>query len=569
MNLEDLTPEQSEALLKACEKELARKDPFTVIEDGHLWIKTKHGTLQPFIMNKAQRHIHRIVKKLWNEDKLIRLFILKARQLGISTYIEALIFVITSQMENQNSLILADDLDGANYIFEMSKLYQEKIPQHLLTPVKKSNEKKLEFDGTHSQIIIDTAENPDAGRKYTFRIAHLSEYAFYSKVDELMLGLMQAVPALPRTMIIKETTANGFNFAKDEWDALDDSRSDEMQIFIPWFWGEEYRMPAEGFSIGDPEHGLASAEESDLWLEMKKANIGCIEERLAWRRWCIYNNCGKGSMRDMIANFKQEYPSTPEEAFRATGESFFDKEEVSNQLKAYQEPLFKADIIWLDGESKLIKSPEGVFDFWEEPKKGVEYCIGGDASSGVGADYSTLVARRKDNNAIVATYRGKIEPDELERKVRLLGWLLNQAVIGLGNDRFGFAVNQKLLKSYGKIYYQEVLDEKTQKTRKKFGWDENSKTRPLMLGQMQAEIKDQALRLRNKVLMKECLTFIENPKNGRVEAQEGCNDDFVIACAISGMLRALSPYKKKPEVKKPNRAFSKFSGNGGFGFGES
>ena len=74
-------------------------------------------------------------------NKIIRLFILKARQLGVSTYIEALIFAITSQMENQNATIIADDLDGSNYIFDMSKLYQEKLPDHLKVATKKSNEK--------------------------------------------------------------------------------------------------------------------------------------------------------------------------------------------------------------------------------------------------------------------------------------------------------------------------------------------------------------------------------------------------------------------------------------------
>jgi len=112
------------------ERELAKRDPFSLIEDGHLTIKTKSGEMKPFILNKAQRKLHNIIKKLWVENKIIRVWILKARQLGASTYTEALIFAITSQLENQNSTIIADDVKGSNYIFEMSKLYLEKCPEH-------------------------------------------------------------------------------------------------------------------------------------------------------------------------------------------------------------------------------------------------------------------------------------------------------------------------------------------------------------------------------------------------------------------------------------------------------
>jgi len=96
--------------------------------------------------------------------------------MGCSTLIEAIIYAYTSQRQNINSLILADDLDGSNYLFNMSKLYHEQVAKEFKHPLQRSNEKKIEFEGRHSQILVDTADNLDAGRKYTFQIAHLQRW---------------------------------------------------------------------------------------------------------------------------------------------------------------------------------------------------------------------------------------------------------------------------------------------------------------------------------------------------------------------------------------------------------
>ena len=516
-------------------------------------------------LNKAQRFLCQKIKKLWFENRIIRLFILKARQLGCSTFIEALIYSITSQLENHNAVVIADDLDGSNYIFEMSKLYQEKIPDHLKVPTKKSNEKKVEFKDTHSQIIIDTAENKEAGRGYTYRVAHLSEYAYFRHAETLMVGLSQSVPSLPRTMVIKETTANGFNFAKQEWDAIQQGESDQIGIFIPWFWGEDYLMPAgPEFVVGDPRLGLMTKDELIIRNYMVNEGLDQIEDRLAWRRWCIRNSCGNGSLKERIASFKQEYPSTPVEAFKASGECYFDSDVLIETLNSNPQPKFKANIVKRDGEYIARKSESGMFKFFAEIFEDVQYCIGGDASSGVGADWSFLTARRKDTNEIVATFRGKVDPDELAEYAARLGHYLNDAVIAIENDKFGFAANKKLLTIYGNVYCQVLINRKTKKKTQNFGWNTTSITRPAMLAQLQEEIREESLEIPDPIIINECLTFIENADTGKVEAQEGCNDDSVIATAISGMVRQIQPYKK-PKPKAKFREID-YKPNAGFGF---
>jgi hypothetical protein len=550
IELADLSEPERKAAKMLVERTLCHKDPFWLIESGKMRIKTKQGELQPLVLKRAQLKIHNIIKDQWNRNQIIRLFILKARQTGITTYIQALIYSIVSHTSNTNAVDIADDLGGSNHIFEMGKLYHEQLPKHLQTPLKKSNEKKLEFDKIHSQILVDTADNKDAGRGNTFRIAHISEYAFFNKPENLMVALSQSIPSLPRTIIIKETTANGFNFAKKEWDKIQDGESDTVGIFIPWYWDDDYMMaPEPDFIIGDHTLGIISADEQMLLDRMGADEIPDGIKRLAWRRWCIRNNCGMGSDQERVAFFKQEYPSFAEEAFKASGNCYFDQNKLVGQLHRVQKPLFLADIVFDNYKTALRRSSEGIFRFYEEPQRNVHYVLGGDASSGAGSDYSALVARRKDNNKIVATMKCKIDPDELAYKAMMLGTLLNNATVALENDKFGFAANQKLKTIYKNIFIQRSVDKTTNKITEKFGWDTNAVTRPMMLSQMQQDIRENAIDLADERLIRECLVFVVK-ENGKAEAEAGENDDFVIACAISGMVRQMEPLKNYNPVPK-------------------
>lgn len=358
-----ISEETKDGISKLAQRALAARDPFTLIEDGHLKITTKSATLEVFVLNRAQRRFLDRIKRLWVEKRIIRINLLKARQLGITTVIEAIIFSLTSYTENTNSLIIADDLDGSNYIFGMSKLYQEQMPEHLLVPEKRSNEKKLEFDGIHSQILIDTSANPAAGRKYTFRLVHLSEYAFFSNANLLMDGLSNSVPALPQTIIIKETTANGLNHFKEEWDAAANGDSDYVNIFLPWYLGDDYRMPVDAnFVLGDRALGEVSADEKVLYNLLVAEDVDFIEERLQWRRWCIRNNC-----RGYVSIFRQEYPSTPAEAFVAEEKNVLITSLMLDGLKGLtiHEPKVKR-IVSIDPS---LGGDECVFYFIENGKK--------------------------------------------------------------------------------------------------------------------------------------------------------------------------------------------------------
>jgi len=281
---------------------------------------------------------------------------------------------------------------------------------------------------------------------------------------------------------------------------------------------------------------------------MLQEGISDIEERLAWRRWSIKNNCnGK------LSHFQQENPSTPEEAFIASGDCAFDKEMLIKQLKQNKKPLMVGNIVKQDYKFIVRPDSNGDFKFWDkiQSRASEEYLVAGDACSGSGTDYASLIAIGKKSNNVVATLRMKCDADELAEKALLFASLLHGAEVAIENDKYGFHANRKLKTIYGNIFVQETIDKESNSITQKFGWDTNSKTRPDMLGQLKQEVREDSTELNDPILIRECLTFVKNKETGKEEAQEGCNDDMVMARAIASAVRQLHPFQSLRDDRPP------------------
>jgi hypothetical protein len=131
--------------------------------------------------------------------------------------------------------------------------------------------------------------------------------AFWPNAASHFAGVVQAIPDLPDTEIILESTANGIGGEFHErWQQAEAGIGDYEAIFIPWFWQEEYRRKVpEGFHSDDEEAEYAT-------------NHGLDSEQMAWRRNKV------AELKDPLL-FMQEYPATAAEAFQTTGHDSFIK----------------------------------------------------------------------------------------------------------------------------------------------------------------------------------------------------------------------------------------------------
>lgn len=269
-----------------------------------LIIHDKSGAELQFVMNRAQLYVHERLEAQYRATGKVRALILKGRQQGVSTYVQARYFQKIVTKKGKKAFILTHLSDATRAIFEMTKRYSENIDDVLFPRPDKKNDNTLMYNGLGSGYRVGTAGSAEIGRSMTNQYLHLSEYAFYKDAARISLGLLQTVAEIADTEIIKESTANGqSNDFYSDWVEAKNGKSRYQAIFVPWYWQDEYCIDDPNFK---PDN-----EERD-WLE-KFGDNGLRPGHLNWRRLKLQDF--KGDYDQKCRKFRQEYPFTDDEAF--------------------------------------------------------------------------------------------------------------------------------------------------------------------------------------------------------------------------------------------------------------
>lgn len=280
-----------------------------------LRIKDKTGQINPFNLNRGQRYLHQKLEEQRAKTGKVRALLLKGRQGGYSTYAGGRFYHRTSTTPGVQTYILTHEQEATNNLFGMVERFHKHNP--LAPSTGASNAKELIFDRLDSGYSVGTAGTKATGRSKTIQLFHGSEVAFWPNAGAHFAGVVQAVPDLPGTEIILESTANGMgNEFHERWQKAEAGVGDYAAIFCPWFWSDEYRRdPGAGF-VCDPE-------ESEY-----KHLYNLDDQQIAWRRAKL------AELNDPLL-FKQEYPATAAEAFQTTGhDSYIPSELVLKARKA-------------------------------------------------------------------------------------------------------------------------------------------------------------------------------------------------------------------------------------------
>ena len=510
-----------------------------------LKIKTKSGTVVPFRLNDAQRKLYAVAKRQQDAGKPVRLIILKARQLGFSTLTEGLIFHACATRRNVNALIVAHREDATANLFRMSKLFYDELPAPVKPMLRASNAQELVFEnpsklrserearpGLRSRIRCATAGGRGIGRSDTLQCVHLSEYAFWPDGADgkasTLAGILQAVPSLPGTMVVIESTANGFEDFKERWDAAVAGENDFEPVFFAWFENPDYSMPVVPGTEWTPE-------ERDL-----KAAYRLTDEQLQWRRWCIANNCG-GSL-DM---FRQEYPASPGEAFLHSGTGVFDNEQIVLRLERLPGPAGRGE--FTDGE--WTESETGAITLYELPEEGVPYVLGGD-TAGEGSDYFTAIVIDNVTGRIAAKLRQKYSEPEYVRQIDALGRFYNDALVAIETNFSTYPVMKLQEMEYPNQYSREREDTYTRQMKKSYGFRTDRQSRPRAIANLVEVFSSHPEWFTDRELLEEMLTFCYN-EDHRPEALAGKHDDLVMGAAITYAVRHQQRMTVLTEPEKP------------------
>jgi hypothetical protein len=319
------------------EQEVRRNESLEFFAAQHLKIRTKRGSIEPLIFNRAQAYVHERLEAQRAAAGKVRALILKGRQQGCSTYIGARFYHRASRNVGLRVFILTHEDQATQNLFEMVERYHERCGDDVRPSTSAANAKELYFDKLDSGYRVGTAGTKGVGRSSTLQLFHGSEVAFWPYAETHASGILQAISDAPGSESILESTANGIgNFFHRTWRDAEMGRNEFIAVFVPWYWQEEYRKePAVDFVLDEEERAYA-------------ALYGLEDAQMAWRRVKI------AELKDPVL-FKQEYPATAAEAFQMSGhDSYIPPVLVARARKAPCEasgPLVIGfDPAWMGGD---------------------------------------------------------------------------------------------------------------------------------------------------------------------------------------------------------------------------
>lgn len=292
-----------------------------------LTIRPKKGADCLLRFNDVQQRIDWEIDEQRRATGKVRALILKARQPGVSTYVGARFYHRVSRNPGLRAFILTHEQSATDNVFEMVQRYHDSNPQAPHTGA--SSAKALHFDGLDSGFSVGTAGSKAIGRSFTFQFFHGSEVAWWPNAEDHAAGALQAVPKVPGTEVVLESTANGigglfYNMCMAALRGV----GEYILIFVPWFEHTEYtETPPKDWSA-PPDlaeygelHGLTPGQV--YWAHGKNVELATAEgdppDQMCWK-------------------FRQEYPATAEEAFRASRQGAFIAGELVQKARRFTAP---------------------------------------------------------------------------------------------------------------------------------------------------------------------------------------------------------------------------------------
>jgi hypothetical protein len=201
--------------------------------EQNLKIRPKAGALVPFVFNTAQAELHRRIEEQRAKTGRVRAIVLKARQMGISSYVAARFFRQTIANPGLRCAILGHERAASRNLFGMVKRFYDHLPEGQKPSLGTSNAEELVFDKLDSGYLVSVATEDGAGRSSTAQLLHGSEVAFWANLQEQLAALMQTVPD-ENSEILLESTGNQFGDSFHQlWRRAEAGESEFMPIFLP------------------------------------------------------------------------------------------------------------------------------------------------------------------------------------------------------------------------------------------------------------------------------------------------------------------------------------------------
>ena len=452
------------------------------------------------------------VLHLWQDNPYS--IILKSRQLGISTLSAGYSLWLMLFHKDKNVLCIATKQETARNMVTKVKFMYDSLPSWLKIPADENN--KLSLRLNNGSIIKATSASSDAGRSEAVSLLLIDEAAFIDNIGEIWASAQQTLATGGGAIVLSTPYGTG-NWFHKTWVSAEENQNDFLPIRLPWNVhperDQEWRNRQDEL-LGDPR---MAAQECD----------------------CDFSTSG-----DTV--FYAEY------------------------LEFYEQTYIKDPLEKRGADQNLW--------IWEPADYSRSYLVVADVARGDGKDYSAFHVIDIETNTQVAEYKGQLSTKEYGHLLVGIATEYNEALLVIENASIGWATIQTVIeRGYNNLFYSSKSDssmsdsyfDKYMDTSKMVaGFTTTSRNRPMIVGKFQEYVNGKDVTIQSKRLLEEMKVFMW--KNGRPEAQQGYNDDLVMAFGIAMFMRDTSFKFRQNALESSKAALNSISRNttpfvGGYG----
>jgi len=536
--------------------------PIWRVIEGLLYVKDQDtDEFVPFKLRWGQKLLYKALLDQALNGKPMRQDILKARQLGFSTLIAAIIIVCAMFRPNTKCVVLADIEEHASNIFEIYQAFYEHLDDSLpnakeihaweednpgkqhsdsLKPIKKRTRagKMMVFDnGSRIQVIV---AGDNSGRSGSYTIVHSSETAFQPDLIKTNRSLFKTVSINNRhSMIFIETTANGYNDYKTKrWDLDAQGKTVFNPLFVPWFKNRDYvyEVPASGLP------------QVDSWIYAKwKQHPEITKEQIMWY-WMRFTEDGD------VDGMLQEFPWDPSDAFISSGRSAFDTKLIKKRLdeligKDVERGYFTY-VSHTSDDGQTISMSEvrresdnsGEWKFFILPRRGRHYVVSCDPTKGINTDKSAIVVTEQNTSAQCAVFNAKGDIEEVAKQLYCAGIYYNTALLSSELNTGPLVIDLLLRMGYPNLYVtqQQSFQDYNESIGRKYGHDTNRGNRDYMISSFAMAFRNNYRIINDIETLQQMETFQGvKQKSGLVKymASGSAHDDIVMAYCATFVIR--------------------------------
>jgi hypothetical protein len=238
------------------------------------------------------------------------------------------------------------------------------------------------------------------------------------------------------------------------------------------------------------------------WVEALSGGNGFNPIRLRWEMHPERDDAWYQTMRSVLGPKRTAQEIDGD--FLSSGDSVFDLLDI----RAIEDSL---------DDSTVTRKLNGNLLIFKAARRNQKCFIGADVASGRSRDYSSFSIMDRTGDEL-ACFKGKIPPDRFADLLMHWGREYNYAQIAPEANSIGLAtVSRVANEGYPNLYYStSILKEKGKrkpKVEKIPGWLTTSKNRPVIIDELESDIRNDQVNIKNPFFVSEAYTFIYDGAN--------------------------------------------------------